>query len=143
MNSTLPASALEFVLGRNDTFFSSARDWQPQAIATHQQSQPPTNLALRLAMAARLQALLGRPIDPDMIWADVGDGVAVAVVNGVRFQLKHSQLVLFRPCVECGADQFASAALRTPADLGYALSAWEPRHRGCQPEDAADYLDYM
>jgi hypothetical protein len=87
--------------------------------------------------------VLGRPIDQDLIWADAADGVAIVVVDGVRFQWDRFQLVLFRPCVECGADQFASAGLRTQADLGYALSAWEPRHPGCRPEDPADYLDYM
>ena len=44
-------------------------------------------------------------------------------------------------CAECGIGHFESPALATQSDLGYALSAWEPRCPHCQPEDPANWLD--
>ena len=39
--------------------------------------------------------------------------------------------------------QCESPPLATPADLGYALSAWQPLCPDLQPEDPPNWLDYQ
>lgn len=144
MNSTLPAGMLDRVLRRHGTHFSlPALDWQSQAIAAYEQSRQTSDASLRLMLAERLRGLLGQEIDRTGIWVDRAAGLAVARVDGVLFRMERSRLMLVRPCAECGLGQLASPELRTQADLGYALSAWQPHHPACQPEDPADYLDYL
>ena len=110
-------------------------DWKTQAIATYQQRRQHEDSALRIALAQRVRALTGRAVDVDTIWVDLDERIALASVDGVRFQLQRSQLAILRPCDVCGSGQFASPPLASQADLGYALSAWQPRHPQCQPED--------
>jgi hypothetical protein len=64
-------------------------------------------------------------------------------VDEVVFRLRDRRLVLVRPCAECGNRHFESLPLTTPADLGYALSAWQPLCPHCQPEDPANWLEYQ
>jgi hypothetical protein len=59
-------------------------------------------------------------------------------MDGVIFQLQGSDLILLRPCVYCGVGHFTSPPIATPADLGYALSGWQPYHADCEPADPDD-----
>jgi hypothetical protein len=144
MNSTLPAGMLDRVLRRHETRLPTlALGWQSQAIAAYEQSRQTSDASLRLMLAERLRGLLGYEIDRSAIWVDRSAGLAITRVDGVLFRMERSRLMLVRPCAECGLGQLTSPELRTQADLGYALSAWQPHHPACQPEDPADYLDYL
>jgi hypothetical protein len=48
------------------------------------------------------------------------------VVDEVLFRLQAGELVIMRPCVEYGFGRFASPAITSSADLGYALDEWQP-----------------
>ena len=143
MNATQPANVLEFTLPRVDMLFSVASgDWKARAIAAYRQSAPKTDAAFRATMARRIKALAGHTVALESVWVDRAEGIAVAVVDGVHFHLENSRLTVMHACEECGLGQLFSPELRTPADLGYALSEWHPLHATCQPEDRADYLDF-
>jgi hypothetical protein len=49
--------------------------------------------------------------------------------------------VLQRPCAECGIGRYESPSILTLADLGYALSAWQPACVSCQAEDPSNWLE--
>ena len=118
---------------------AQADDWKTQASAAYQQRRQDECSALRLTLARRLRALIGREIDANGIWVDLDERIALASVDGVHFRLEQSQLTMLRPCAVCGGGQFASPPLMSQADVGYALSAWQPRHPHCQPEDPVNW----
>jgi hypothetical protein len=64
-------------------------------------------------------------------------------LDGIVFRLRQGELVLLRPCPECGLGHHESPAIGTLADLGYALSAWQPACQNCAPEDPANWLDHQ
>ena len=66
---------------------------------------------------------------------------AGVVVDEVVFRARNHQVVVLRSCAECGITRFESAPLFSRADLGYALGAWQPHCRSCQPEDPANWLE--
>jgi hypothetical protein len=94
-------------------------------------------------LASRVLSLTGRTIAPESILVDPEAQMATAVVDGAVFRLRDRQLVLVRPYVECGNQHFESPPLATQADLGYALSAWQPLCPDAQPDDPANWLDYQ
>ncbi len=114
-----------------------ASGWQAFAIAAYQQSQG--DLALRMALAQRLRELTGQSLPLASIYADSAERLASATLDGVRFRLEHGQLALLRSCAHCGQGALASPALHSPADLGYALSDWQPHHAACAAEDSASW----
>lgn len=119
---------------------AEARDWQADVVASYQamldQQRP-----LATALAARIYTLSGRVVAPESIFVDDEVGRAAVAVDGVTFRMQAGQAVILRACVECGLGHIESAPLATRADLGYALSAWEPRHPGCAEEDPANWLE--
>ena len=127
-----------FQLG-NTVAAAHVDDWKTQAIATYQQRRRQEDSALRIALARRLRALIGVEVDRDDIWVDLDERSALATVDGVRFRWEQSQLVMLRPCALCGGGQFASQPLTSRADVGYALSGWQPRHPQCQPDDPVSW----
>jgi hypothetical protein len=116
----------------------SVTDWQAYAIDAYRQAQSQALTALPKLLATRVAALIGMPIDPADVLMDRDAELAVVIVDGVMFRAHHQQIMIVRSCVECGIRRFESAPLAAYADLGYALSAWQPRCRTCQPEDPAD-----
>lgn len=116
-----------------------AGGWQAFAIAAYQQSQG--DLALRVALTQRLRALTGQTLPLERIYTDPAERMASATLDGVRFRWQHGQLHLLRGCTHCGQGALASPALHSPADLGYALSDWQPHHPACAAEDSAGWLE--
>jgi hypothetical protein len=75
---------------------------------------------------------------PEAIFVNTEARRATTVLDGVIFRLDGSDLTILRACAYCGTDQFTSPAIRTIADLGFALTDWTPLHKDCQPEDPAE-----
>jgi hypothetical protein len=117
-----------------------ARDWQVEAVAAYDDAEAQER-PLASALAARIYTLSGRVVAPEAIFVDAAAGRAAVVVDGVTFRMRNGQVVILRPCHECGLGHLESAPLATRADLGYALSGWEPRHAGCEAEDPANWLE--
>jgi hypothetical protein len=86
-----------------------------------------------------VHALTGIAIEE--VWVDHGEQVALTVVDGVPFRYAGEQLTVLRSCVLCGSGRFASPPVTSLADIGCALSAWQPRHLECQPDDPINWLD--
>lgn len=114
--------------------------WQTEAIEEYEESLQPLVVRLRRDMASRVLALTGHRVSPDAIYADSANRVAVTTVDGVVFKLIKENLVVLRPCVQCGCCQFQSMPITNAAELGYALSEWEPRCPGCIPQDSDCWL---
>jgi hypothetical protein len=117
--------------------------WHARAVDTYRQSTNDELSVLREELAAWIAALTQRTVLLEMIYVDVADRTATVALDGVVFQLRRHTLVLLRSCPECGLGAYESPAIQTLADLGYALSDWQPHCRNCTAEDPADYLDYQ
>ncbi len=115
-------------------------DWRAQVVMTYQHKRPNATAATPTELASRLYALIGRRIPQDRIYVDPEQQLAVVVVDNVLFRLRRQAVVVVRPCAECGLGQFESPPLTQPADVGYALSTWQPLHPHCQPQDPVDWL---
>lgn len=109
--------------------------WQDRAIALYQRSRTSEMIRLSTELAARLHLLTGRTIAPDAVYVDPDVHTATVRVDGVVFRLRERDLVVIRPCAHCGIGSFASPPIASPADLGYALGAWQPLCPHCVPED--------
>jgi hypothetical protein len=112
--------------------------WQATAVEAYADEAQAGGVGLRAKLAARLQALTGREVRADAIVTDLVTRRATTTMDGVVFQLQSSDLILMRPCVYCGVGRFSSPPIANPADLGYALSGWQPYHADCEPADPAD-----
>ena len=115
-------------------------DWQASVIASYLEAQEQER-PLAIALATRIYTLAGRAIAPESAFVDREAGLAAAVVDGVTFRMRRGQVTILRACQECGVGRVESAPLATRADVGYALSAWEPRCAGCEEEDPANWLE--
>jgi len=116
----------------------STLDWQARAIGVYHQAQSQALNALPELLATRVSALIGWSINPAEVFVDSAAELATVVVDGVVFRARNQQVVVLRSCAACGITRFESAPLWSRADLGYALSAWQPHCRSCQPEDPAE-----
>jgi hypothetical protein len=116
-------------------------DWPAHALSAYYYAQRQALAALPKLLATRVSALTDRTINPEDLFVDYDAELAVVVVDGVVFRAHDGQVTILRTCVECGIERFKSAPLFSRADLGYALSAWQPRCRGCQEEDPANWLE--
>jgi hypothetical protein len=116
-------------------------DWQAHAISSYRHAQRLALTALPEFLATRVAELTGRSVDPEDVFVDLDAELATVVVDGVVFRARNQQVVVLRSCVECGIERFESAPLWSRADLGYALSAWQPHCHNCQPEDPANWLE--
>ena len=115
--------------------------WQIDAVEEYEESLQPLEVRMRRDLASRVLALTGHRVSPDAIYADPRSRVAVTTVDGVVFKLLKENLVILRPCVQCGCFQFASMPITNAAELGYMLTEWEPRCPSCAAEDS-DYWMY-
>lgn len=137
--STTPAGA---VTGTSSAAAETvAPGWKAGAIASYQQHWMRDEATLRRAFARHLHQLIGREIDQAMIWVDSARRGATARIDGVQFRYDGTQVMLVRPCELCESGSFTSPALASPVDVGYALSAWQPRHPQCQPDDPVNWLE--
>jgi hypothetical protein len=114
-------------------------DWKTQVVSVYQRYRQGEDSALRIALVRRLRALFGVEVNVDDIWVDLDERSALVTVDGVRLRWGQSQLVMLRACALCGSGQFASPPLASQADVGYALSFWQPRHPQCQPDDPVSW----
>jgi hypothetical protein len=119
----------------------SSADWQARAISAYRHAHSQALTVLSELLAMRVSTLTGRSIDPEDVFVDPDAELAVMVVDGVVFRAHNQQVVVLRSCAECGIERFESAPLFSRADLGYALSAWQPLCRNCQPEDPENWLE--
>jgi hypothetical protein len=113
--------------------------WQARTIEIYRRSGSNMERELRTELASRVLALTGREIPANLVYADPDRHMARVSVDGVSFRLTRDQVVLLSPCAYCGVREFESTAIESPADLGYALSAWKPYCRDCTPEDSNDW----
>jgi hypothetical protein len=120
-----------------------AGDWKARSVAAYRQAQSQEIATLPAELASQVLCLTGRTIALESILVDLEAQTATASVEGAVFRLRHGQLVLVRPNVECGNQHFESPPLATQADLGYALSVWQPQCPDAQPDDPANWLDYQ
>jgi hypothetical protein len=119
----------------------SPADWQARAISSYRQAQHQAQAMLPELLATRVSALTGRSVDPEDVFVDTDAELATVVVDGVVFRARNQQVVVLRSCVECGIERFESRPLFNRANLGYALSAWQPLCHNCQPEDSVNWLE--
>ncbi len=110
--------------------------WQAASVAAYSKEVSLGGLGAELA--ARVQALTGCAIPVTAIMLDDNARRATTTVDGVVFRLQGRNLLLMRPCAYCGVGRFASLPIASRADLGHALSDWQPYHAGCAPADPAD-----
>jgi hypothetical protein len=113
--------------------------WKVRAMEIFRLGRSNMERELRTELASRILALTGREIPANLVYADPDRHMARVSVDGVSFRLTRDQVVLLSPCAYCGVREFESTAIESPADLGYALSAWKPYCRDCTPEDSNDW----
>jgi hypothetical protein len=117
-----------------------APDWRALALEEYRRAEQHDNAALRADFIARVGALTGVALAAEQVYADRATRQASATIDGARFQLRAGRLTLQRQCSTCGVGVCASPAIRSRADLGYALGAWQPRCPSCGLDDDEDWL---
>ncbi len=117
------------------TASAKLRDWREEAIAAYSRAEREDIDGLRQELASRILELTGCAVKPGSVYVDRGTRTATASAAGGLFRLRGGELLLVRPCVYCGVRRFESSQVRDLADLGHALSVWEPRCEGCGLED--------
>jgi hypothetical protein len=120
---------------------SRPQTWHSRAVEAYRQAQREEVAALQAEMVSRIAALIRRDIEPESVYVDRSERTATVAVDGIVFRLRRGELVIQRPCAECGIGRYESPAIRTLADLGYALSTWQPTCVSCQAEDPPNWLE--
>jgi hypothetical protein len=120
---------------------SRPQTWHGRAVEAYRQAEREEATALQAEMVSRVAALIRRNIEAASVYGDRAERTATVADDGVVFRLRRGELVLQRACPECGLGRYESPAIRTLADLGYALSEWKPPCGGCHDEDPANWLD--
>jgi hypothetical protein len=124
-----------------DTRPVQVADWKAQAIEAYHQRRPYEDRAMRLALTERVQVFTRCTVAIDAIMVDLDEQFASAVVDSVLFRWGTTGLAILRPCASCGSGRFASPSLTSQADVGYAITVWQPHNPNCQPEDPTNWLD--
>lgn len=114
------------------------RDWQESVQAEYAGTMDASAAHLRRTLARRVLTLAGRTVPDQAIVVDGAAQWAMAVVDGIMFQLRAYGLTIVRPCAYCGTGHFASLPLVGRIDLGHALAGWQPLHAECAPTDPSD-----
>jgi hypothetical protein len=120
---------------------SRPQTWHYRAVEAYRQTAQDEIAALPVDLSARVAALTGRALAPESVYVDRAERAATLALDGIVFRLRRDELVLLRPCPECGLGHYESPAIERLADLGYALSAWQPACSNCAPEDPANWLE--
>lgn len=129
-------SAISPILAPDRIVASGRASWQDRAVAAYRKADP------RRELAARVLLLTDRTIPLDAIFVNPTDGTATASLDDVVFRLRRDTLMVVRSCAYCGVQQFESPPINSPADLGYALDAWQPYCEECAPEDPPDWASW-
>src|SRR5262245_63227559 len=114
---------------------SRPQTWHSRAVEAYRQAEHEEIAVLQAEMVSRIAALIRRDIEAESVYVDRAERTATVAVDAVVFRLRRGELVLQRSCVECGIGRYESPAIRTLADLGYALSEWQPPCGNCQEAD--------
>jgi hypothetical protein len=114
---------------------ADGREWRRQAIEAYAQAERVETGALAMELASRVLALTGRVVAREAVVVDRAARTATAAVDGTLFQLQGQRLVVLRPCADCGVGLYPSPAIESLADLGHALSAWQPSCPDCLAGD--------
>ena len=109
--------------------------WQAAAVMAYRQAECTDIDRRRRELTSRILELTGQSVEVGAIYVDAGTRTATVALGDVVFQLRHSELFLVRPCVQCGGGRFTSATIDCAVDLGHALAVWEPRCAGCAWDD--------
>lgn len=117
-------------------------NWRASVIAEYAATADAMPRQLRQRLAQRLLALTGQVVAERAIAVNTSGQRAIAVVDGLMFQLCGNELAVVRPCAHCGTGNFASAPITSRIRLGYALAAWEPYHPECAPADPPDDVSW-
>jgi hypothetical protein len=110
--------------------------WQDRAVRAYRESRPEADATLRTQLIDAVYSVTGKRLDPQTIVIDQAHQIAFGDLDGVRFRLTPNELAVIRPCAHCGLGAFAGPPIERLADLGYALSDWQPLHAGCRPFEA-------
>jgi hypothetical protein len=121
-----------------DTPVATLPAWQAAAVAAYALEAGAGGAHLRAELAARVHRLTGCAIPAGAITVNCDARQATAALDGVVFQLRGHDLLLLRPCAYCGTGRFASPCVCSRAELGHALSGWQPYHAECEPADPAE-----
>ena len=121
---------------------SRPQTWHSRAVEAYRQAERDEIGALQAEMVSRVAALIRRNVEAESVYVDRPERTAIVAVDGIVFRLRIGELVIQRSCAECGIGRYESPAIRTLADLGYALSAWQPACVSCQAEDLPNWLDH-
>jgi hypothetical protein len=116
-------------------------DWKAAAVAAYYQGRTQASDDLRRLLAVRLFDLTGQRVPPEAIYVTPSGRAASVMLDGAVFRAGAAGVVLLRSCAFCGSGSFESAPLHTRADLGHALTAWEPAHPACGPDDPPGWLE--
>jgi hypothetical protein len=112
--------------------------WQKEAIEHSHRAMIEEEHAARGAGGPG-PSLTGCHVAASLVAVDRDAGIAILALDGVRFRLQRHEVVLLRPCANCGTGEFASDPLITKGDLGHALGVWRPLHHGCEAEDPTEW----
>ncbi|HKP54346.1 MAG TPA: hypothetical protein VJ183_17045 [Chloroflexia bacterium] len=127
-----------------DYHTETAERGQDRAISTYRVTESVISAALQSELARRIEAIMNYRPSPETIFANPVTLTATFSHDGSLFRLEGARsvatLVLVRPCAYCGTGEFSSIPLTDLADLGYALTVWEPLHADCQEADPANWL---
>jgi hypothetical protein len=115
--------------------------WHRRAVEAYKQTAQDEIAALPVDLIARVAALTGRTLSRGSVYIDRAKRAATVALDGIVFRLRRGELVLLRPCAECGLGHYETPAIGTLADLGYALSTWQPNCQNCAPEDPIGWLE--
>jgi hypothetical protein len=110
--------------------------WQDRAVRAYRESGPESDAALRTHLFDAVYACTGKRLTPGTVVVDQQQRLAYGTLDGVRFCLTPNYLTIVRPCAHCGLGAFAGPPITALADLGYALSDWQPLHADCRPFEA-------
>lgn len=118
------------------SFYSALMpDWWISAVDAFRESLSSGEANLSAEIAGRIFGLTGRRVLPGAIYADANKQFARVEVDGISFRLLRGELALLARCGHCGVGEYASAPIAGATDLGYALVAWQPYCRDCEPQD--------
>jgi hypothetical protein len=117
------------------TVYHDGSAWQSEIIRRYQGERQREAGAMQAELVARVRSMTGRLAAAEAVYVDLDARLAQVTLDGVMFRWRRDELVLVRPCAECGVGQFESPPLRSPADVGYALSVWRPTHDGCEQDE--------
>jgi len=136
MHYPMAAVPRNIVVRRSEARPNTAeRSWQVRAIQAYHEATQQELAVLPAVLAAWVAALTDRPVMPDQVYVDKDARAGHLSVEGVHFRLAHDELVVLRKCVSCGNHEYASPPIGTVAELGYALSAWQPTCEQCALND--------